>query len=71
MAEKERKTPEIGAVFRHRYMGVVYEMKVVETQEGIGYEMGGIVYKSPTAAAKALVGKNQPTNGRAFWHMDK
>ena len=49
----------------------MYEMKVVETEDGIGYELEGAIYKSPTAAAKAIVGPDQFTNGRKFWHMDK
>jgi len=71
MNKKVHKTPAIGAKFQHRYMGTLYTMTVVEVDGGIGYELLGKVYRSPTAAAKALVGPNQPTNGRSFWHMDK
>jgi hypothetical protein len=46
-------------------------MTVVQTDTGVGYQVGDKVYQSPTAAAKAVVGKNQFTNGRKFWHMDK
>jgi hypothetical protein len=68
--KKEKRIPAVGEFFYHRYMGVVYELKVVETEGGIGYELEGVIYKSPTAAAKALVGPHQPTNGRSFWHID-
>jgi hypothetical protein len=44
-------------------------MVVVQTEDGIGYKVGEDVYKSPTAAAKSIVGKDQFINGRKFWHM--
>jgi hypothetical protein len=66
----ERKEPEVGRQFQHRYKGDLYTLTVVETDDGIGYELMGEVYRSPTAAAKALVGKEQSTNGRKFWHID-
>ncbi|QDV69031.1 hypothetical protein Poly24_27450 [Rosistilla carotiformis] len=65
-----RKEPDVGRQFQHRYMGDVYTLTVVKTDSGIGYELLGEVYRSPTAAAKALVGKDQSTNGRKFWHID-
>lgn len=68
--EKTRKVPEIGSVFQHRYKGTLYTLTVVETDSGVGFEMQGKIYQSPTAAAKALVGKHQATNGRKFWHID-
>ena len=71
MKKKPHITPAVGTKFQHRYMGTLYTMTVVQVDDGVGYELLGTVYRSPTAAAKALVGKNQPTNGRAFWHMDK
>jgi hypothetical protein len=71
MEKKERRLPSVGEVFSHRYKGEMYVMTVVKTEIGIGYELLGQVYNSPTAAAKAIVGKDQFINGRAFWHMDK
>jgi hypothetical protein len=71
MKKKAHITPKVGSKYQHRYMGTLYTMTVVQTDEGVGYELLGAVYRSPTAAAKVLVGKNRPTNGRAFWHMDK
>jgi hypothetical protein len=72
MNEKKsnRREPAVGETFQHRYMGDVYTMTVVRTENGIGYELLGEIYRSPTAAAKALVGKDQSTNGRKFWHID-
>lgn len=66
----ERKEPNVGQEFHHRYQGEMYTLTVVRTDDGIGYELMGEVYRSPTAAAKALVGKEQSTNGRKFWHID-
>lgn len=45
-------------------------MTVVQTESGVGYQVGDKVYLSPTAAAKSIVGKGQSINGRAFWHME-
>jgi hypothetical protein len=45
-------------------------MEVVEQGDGVGYRVGSVVYKSPTAAAKSVVGKDQSINGWSFWHMD-
>ena len=45
-------------------------MEVVMTPSGIGYSVTDLgVFKSPTAAAKAVVG-DQFINGRKFWKMD-
>ena len=66
----ERKEPTVGQEFQHRYMGTLYTLAVVQTEDGIGYKLMGQIYRSPTAAAKALVGKDQATNGRKFWHID-
>jgi hypothetical protein len=71
MENKESRSPNIGEVFHHKYKGERYEMKVVKTDNGIGYELLGVIYKSPTAAAKAIVGADQFVSGRNFWHMDK
>ena len=68
--KKVRKQPEVGQVFQHRYQGTLYTLSVVPTTDGIGYELLGKVYRSPTAAAKALVGKDQSINGRSFWHIE-
>jgi hypothetical protein len=63
--------PSIGSMFQHKYGGTVYSMIVVQTKDGIGYKVGEQVYKSPTAAAKSIVGKEEFVNGRSFWHMNK
>ena len=67
---KGRSEPLVGNVYRHRYKGVMYELTVVKTVDGIGYELLGPIYRSPTAAARALVGKDHQINGRTFWHID-
>jgi hypothetical protein len=65
------RTLTVGEQFQHTYKGKVYTMVVVKTDDGIGYSVDGTVYASPTAAAKAVVGKNQFVNGWKFWHMEK
>ena len=70
MKKKKRTPPSVGSKYRHVFRGELYEMVVVESPEGIGYEVRGEVFRSPTAAAKAVVGKDQHTNGWNFWNMD-
>jgi hypothetical protein len=68
--KKKHPDPPIGNVYQHRHKGVVHFLTVVKTEDGVGFELNGTVYRSPTAAAKAIVGKHQQTNGRKFWHVD-
>lgn len=67
--KRQKVDPEPGMVFEHTYKGDRYKMVVVMTDEGIRYQVDGELYKSPTAAAKSIVG-DQFINGRRFWHMD-
>lgn len=69
--KKTRKAPSIGTVFEHRYKGTMHRMEVVQAEWGVGYKVDDIgVFRSPTAAAKAVVG-DQFINGRKFWKMDQ
>lgn len=61
--------PEVGSQYEHNYKGVLYTMIVVKSDSEVGYMVNGVVFRSPTAAAKAIVGKDQFVNGRRFWHM--
>lgn len=70
MAKKARKEPQVGDVFHHRYRREEFTLTVVEAKDGIGYELLGEIYRSPTAAAKAIVGIERSVNGRVFWHVD-
>jgi hypothetical protein len=67
---KHHKQPKVGEFFEHRYKGTLYRLNVVQTDNGLAYELLGKVYSSPTAAAKSVVGP-QYINGRKFWHMDE
>lgn len=70
MTQKNRPTPTIGSVFEHKYKGETYRMEVVLAEWGLGYSVDGVgLFKSPTAAAKAVVG-DQFINGWKFWKMD-
>ena len=69
--DKKQRVPDVGEAFHHNYKGVSYTLKVVSTEDGIGYELNGAIYRSPTAAAKAVVGQNQFINGRQFWKIDE
>ena len=68
--QEPAKGVRIGQVFQHSYKRTLYSLTVVETDDGsLGYLMGDCIYKSPTAAAKAIVG-DKSVNGRSFWHID-
>jgi hypothetical protein len=71
MATRNREsTVHIGAMYEHRYKGTLFHMEVVQAENGVAYRVEGIgVYRSPTAAAKAIVG-DQFINGRKFWKID-
>ena len=68
---KPRREPGVGEVFTHRLAKRMYVLTVVSTAEGLGYQLEGVVYRSPTAAAKALVGNDTSINGRSFWGLDR
>ncbi len=72
MARRSTKPhPPVGLVCEHRYKGTLHTMVVVETADGkVGYQVDGVIHASPTAAAKAVVGKDQFINGRTFWHLE-
>lgn len=70
MAWEVKSHPPIGSVYEHRYKGTSYVLTVVQDNDGVGYALLGKTFKSPTAAAKHIVG-NQFINGRKFWHIDE
>ena len=61
--------PELGSVFEKKYHGKIYKLKVVNSITGIAYEIDGLLFKTPTAAAKSIT-KNE-VNGWEFWKIDK
>lgn len=67
--KKPRKHPRVGTTFSHTYKGRTHAVRVVRLGDGLGYELGGEVYASPTAAAKAVTGT--AVNGWQFWGMDE
>ena len=70
MASHVPREELIGKVFERKYRGAPYIMEVVSTDFGVGYKVLDEVYKSPTAAAKAVVGKDQYISGPKFWKLD-
>ncbi len=65
---KKREKPVVGTVCTHIRKGKTYKMKIVETEDGLGYKVGTDVFKSPSAAAKSIT--KQEVNGWVFWHLD-
>jgi hypothetical protein len=66
---KDHKVPKVGATFEKTFKDKKYRLKVVKTPIGIGYEVGGQVFKSASGAAKSIV--KRAVNGWIFWHLDK
>jgi ribosomal protein L2 len=72
-ARKKRDSlPLLGTVFTREYKGKIRQAKVVDVDSENGrvkLEVEGIIYDSPTAAARSFV-RNQ-VDGWIWWHMDQ
>ena len=66
---KQHRTPKANSIFEREYLGKTYRMRVIETQQGVAYEVGGHKFRSPTAAARSLV--KYHINGWRFWKMEE
>jgi hypothetical protein len=62
------KPPEVGRKFTQKFKDKVVTMTVVKTDEGIGYEVKGEVFRSPSMAAKHVSGHE--ANGYEYWRME-
>lgn len=67
-AAKQRTKPKVGLEFVKEYKRKTYKLKVVKTDGGVGYELSGTVFTSPSTAAKSIT-KNE-INGWKFWNID-
>jgi hypothetical protein len=67
-APKQRTKPKVGLEFVKEYKRKTYKLKVVRADAGVGYDVGGTVFTSPSTAAKSIT-KNE-INGWKFWGMD-
>ena len=61
---RDPRLPEAGTEVDREYKGETYTLLILDD----GVELGGVAYRSVSAAAKALTGN--PTNGFAFWGLD-
>ena len=66
---KKRKMPKVGSVFEKQFNGVIYQLIVVKSKDGIAFKQGDHLYDTPTAAAKSI--QKTEVNGWKFWKMDK
>lgn len=66
--KKSHDVPKVGKTFSRVFKGKKYSMSVVKKGEGIGYEVGGKVFRSPSAAAKSVT--SHAVNGWVFWHIE-
>jgi len=64
----DRKPPTVGLIIKRKFKNKIHTMRVVETEEGIGYEVDGEVFNSPSSAARKIT--VHPVNGWRFWHLD-
>ena len=65
----ERKIPKAGLICNRIFAGKQYILKVVNWSNGLGYELNGQIYDTPTAAAKSIT--KFEVNGWRFWHLKK
>lgn len=65
---KKRSNPKVGSEFVKNYKGKAFKLKVVKTESGIGFEVAGTVYSSPSTAAKSFT--RSEVNGWKFWKID-
>jgi len=66
-AAKERPNPKVGSEFERQYKRKNYKLKVVKASGGVGFELAGTVYSSPSAAAKSIT--KGEINGWKFWKI--
>jgi replication-associated recombination protein RarA len=55
-------------VFEKGFRGKRYTLSVVDDGQRIGYKVGNMIYRSPSAAAKSITGS--AVNGWLFWNID-
>lgn len=63
-----RSVPRVGSTYARMYKGRRYVVEVVRTERGLGWQVNGQVYASPSGAARAVTGT--AINGWAFWRID-
>jgi len=65
----ENRNLEAGTRLAARYKGTAYFCEVVQTEEGIRYQLeDGREFKSPSSAASAVMG-GMAANGWRFWSL--
>ena len=57
-----------GKTYSKTFKGKLYVMKITRTDSGVGYSVGGRLFKTPTAAAKSIT--QNDVNGWVFWGID-
>ncbi len=63
----ENRDPAVGTKLIGRYRKAEHTCEVVQTEEGIGYQLAdGRTFKSPSSAASAVMG-GVSANGWRFW----
>ncbi len=65
---KNRSVPEDGTLCVKTYKKVKYTMRVIRTETGIAYKLGGKIYSSPSSAAKSIT--KSEVNGWVFWSLN-
>jgi hypothetical protein len=67
-AAKKRQNPKVGTEFVKEYKGKTYRLRVVRVGNGVGFQLGGEVFTSPSTAGKSITGSE--LNGWKFWNID-
>ncbi len=71
-ASVEHKAPKAGSKFTAKYKGKTHTMTVKKAKGGgVAYVVKNKAYKSPTAAASAVLTAGSRANGWTFWGIEK
>lgn len=65
---KKRTNPKVGCEFEREFKSKIYKLRVIEIDGRIAYKLGGVVFPSPSAAAKSIT--KTEVNGWVFWRID-
>jgi hypothetical protein len=63
-----RQPPRPGRRFKKKYRGREYELEVVRHNNAVWYSLGSRLFRTPSAAARALTGHE--INGWKFWKIE-
>lgn len=68
---KEHVTPRVGSKFKKTFKGKEFEMIVVKTDNGVGYQIGKKTFDHPNKAQAFVCGRPRASHGHLFWGIEE